>query len=144
MNNDKSNKPLLNIDTLSILDYKLGNKEPEEFKGDYYQNFKKGYGIYLANNQISTIVIYLREGYEKFNAFTGAIIFNKNEYFFDKNTTFEEVISIFGQPKDQWNDRVEMCAEYSKKNLNQGFDIEILWHVDGDFSLDYISIELAR
>ncbi len=144
MNNDETGKPVLNIDTLSILDYKLGNKVPVEFKDNYYQNFNEGYGIYLANNQISTIVIYLREGYEKFNAFTGAIIVNENKYYFDKNTTFEEIVSIFGKPKDHWNDGVEMCAEYSKKNQNQSFEIEILWHVDGEVSLDYISIELAR
>ena len=135
---------ILNIDKCSFLDYSLGDVVPKEFKGNYYQNHDRGYGIYLANNQISTIVVYLREGYEKFNTFNGAIIINGNKYQFDKNTTFEEVISVFGMPEDQWNDGVEMCAEYSKKNTSQEFDIEIIWHIDGKVSLDYISIELNK
>lgn len=136
-------KLLLNIDECSLLDYKLGDVVPKKFRDNYYQNFDKGYGIYLANNQISTIVVYIREGYEKFNAFNGGIIFNGNENHFDKNTSFEEVTSIFGMPDNQWNDQVEMCAEYSKKNENQEFDMEIIWHIDGRVTLDYISIELT-
>jgi len=135
-------KLLLNMDEYSLLEYKLGDAVPEKFGGDYYQNFDKGYGIYLEHGQISTIVIYFREGYKKFDAFNGGIIFKGNENNFDKNTTFEEVTSVLGKPNNQWNDQVEMCAEYFKKNENQDFNIEIIWHVDGKVTLDYISIEL--
>ncbi len=133
-------KILFNIDKGSLSKHKLGDEV-----GAYCGNSDKGYAMnsYRDDLRLSNIVVYFRKGYGDFNVFNGSIMINGNEYHFDKHTTFEEITSAFGSSDNQWNDGVEMCVEYNKKGVNRDFDIEIIWHVDGEVTLDYISVELA-
>jgi len=132
------NEILFNIDKGSLSEHKLGDQA-----GTYCGNSDKGYAMnaYSDDLRLSNIIVYFRKGYGQFNVFNGAIIINGNKYYFDEHTTFEEITSAFGSPDNQWNDGVERCVEYNKKGVNRDFDIEIIWHINGEVTLDYISVE---
>ena len=129
---------IFNLDTGSLSDYEIGSLAPDEFNNEHQRNFEDGYGIYVTDGRVTSILVCFRNGYRSFNQFKGIVLINGKEHRFHEHSSYEEVIAIFGEPNKHWNDGVEMCADYTKN----GKDIEIIWHVDEGTTLDYISVEI--
>ncbi|MDQ7050597.1 MAG: hypothetical protein Q9M92_14125 [Enterobacterales bacterium] len=128
----------LNIDDGTLLTYRVGAPIPAGFGRENYSMLEAGYSINIFEDSISSIFVCFREGYEDFKNFKGAVTVNKKKFNLNSNSSYDEVVAIFGEPKDTWNDGVEQCAEFEKNGIN----IEVIWHVDGVKTLDYISLEI--
>lgn len=129
---------VFNLNKGTLGEYQIDVKEPSHFNGNYHQDFKQGYGVYLSNNKVSSLVAYFRSGYSGFKSFKGLVVINDKSLSLDQNTTYDEIISAFGKPSEEWNDGVERCVMYTLNKM----EIEIIWHVDSFLSLDYISLEV--
>jgi hypothetical protein len=127
----------LDLNSATILDYRLGMVAPSEFNNESQYNKEDGYAINIYKECISSLFICLREGYENFSPFIGSVIAFGKEYYFDDHTTQEEILAAFGKPIESWNDGVEKGVDYSIGD----HDVEVVWNVDGDQYLKYISIE---
>lgn len=128
---------IFNLDKGLLGKYQVGADTPEEFNAKHLHDYNAGYSISVFNNQISAILVCFRYGYRKFDKFEGAVSVDGSEYRFTSSTTVEEIKSILGNPIDEWNDGVEQGLDYSRNDQ----DIQIVWHVDGKVTLDYISVE---
>ena len=126
-----------NLDNGSLGKYVLSSKAPMEFNNKHLICYKEGYTVSLFNKKISAILVCFRKGYMNFSTFLGTIIINKKGYYFNADTTLENIKNILGEPIEEWNDGVEKCVIY----CHRGRDVEIVWHVNGVTTLDYVSIE---
>ncbi len=133
------NKLVFNLDIGALLNYRIGATIPAEFHNENYLQLDRGFSINVYNNYISSILVCFRNGYREFKEFDGAVVVNGQEYILSCNSSFNDILKIFGHPTESWDDGVEQCAAFKKDDK----EIEIIWHVDGIRTLDYISIELA-
>uniref|UniRef100_Q0HPT1 Uncharacterized protein n=1 Tax=Shewanella sp. (strain MR-7) TaxID=60481 RepID=Q0HPT1_SHESR len=134
MTNDSiKNNLILDLDTFSLGGYNLGGQKNKDVtkKGD-------GYGIYGTGKEVANIFTCFNDGYNDFSAFKGIVRYRGQEYFFDKNTTYQQVLSLLGIPSNEWNDGVEMAALFEVEDK----EIEVSWNIDGASSLDYISLSI--
>ncbi|MFS1526056.1 hypothetical protein ACL7TT_18450 [Microbulbifer sp. 2304DJ12-6] len=128
---------LLDVNDGSLLGYRVGSLAPVSLGGEHLQLFDDGYAINVIDGKISSIFTCYRDGYEGFRSFKGGVSLDGRVLHFDNDTDFEKVIQVFGDPVEQWNDGVEMCAEFKVNDVR----VEVIWNVDGRQSLDYISLE---
>lgn len=126
-----------NIDNGSLGSYHVGSRPPTKLNNEHFHNYDDGYSIAIFENVISAILVCFRNGYRDFKKFKGDVVIQGNNYELGTNSSLEDIISIFGNPNVHWNDGVEECVEYQLDEC----EVEIIWHVDGEITLDYISIE---
>ncbi|MCF2858419.1 hypothetical protein L1286_13100 [Pseudoalteromonas sp. SMS1] len=96
-----------------------------------------GYSINVIDGKVLSLFICFRSGYRGFDSFKGVCKINLDTYKFNNLTTLDEFIALLGSPTEQWNDGVEQCAIFSINDR----EIEVIWNVDGEVSLDYLAIE---
>lgn len=128
-----------NIDRGSIANYIIG--EPLEADLESIgpsEQAQKGFSIYEKNGLVAGITVFFRSGYlgHDNKSYEGNISFDGHDVDLSYKSTPENVVSILGPPNEQWNDGVEMCMIF----LLGGKEIEVIWNVDKEKVLEYISV----
>lgn len=134
---EKMTSIILNLEKGEIEGFRIGEKTPKSFNNKHMQDYESGYGIYFHESKLHTINVFFKSGHGSFNAYKGRIEFENNRYDFNKNTTSDDMVLIFGKPNRDWEDDVEGCIEYVFKK----FRMEVIWNLE-EKALDYISIEV--
>lgn len=119
--------------------YRLGSSfKPEVECLNHQKCFKEGFAVYSTSALISSILICFQEGYEGFSVFKGDVLFNEIMLNITIDRSLEYFNGIFGKPYEFWCDEVEQCAQYS---INK-YEIEIVWNIENQSRLTYLSISL--
>ncbi len=136
--NNTTSKYVFDLDRFSFDKYKLGYSPPKKSGGEGIINYESGYNVCVDKKRVSSVSIYFSKDYGCYDEYKGVVVFNKKRHQFNMDTSFEDIVTIFGKPQEHWNDGVEMCAIYS---YSDEF-IEIIWRVDGVQKFGYISMEI--
>ena len=131
------NKLILDLDVGSIDGFAIGSSENARRNVNSMNNPGKGYSINLHEGKVTSLFTCFLSGYNGFQCFTGSIKINNDLFEFNSSTTIDEINSRFGNPTNEWNDGIESCLEYSKAELF----IEVVWSVENEVVLQYISAE---
>lgn len=98
--------------------------------------FKEGFAVYSTSGIISSILICLQDGYEGFSVFKGQVLFNDIVLDMTSDNNLGYFNGFFGKPYELWCDEVEQCTQY----FIGKFQIEIIWNVENQSALTYLSI----
>lgn len=131
------NKVTFDLDVGSIDGVVIGSSEKDCQSKCNLNNPVEGYSINLHEGEVSSLFTCFLSGYNGFQCFSGYLKINNDLFDLNSSTTISEIKSKLGKPTNEWSDGVESCLEY----LRDGLFVEVVWNIENEEVLQYISVE---